>query len=548
MFVFILKCCLSIVGEKQSKESQHDEQTDSEGQDNFYDTVGQLDLSQNNIAPLPDGEGVYHTDTHTCSSTLRQLDAKSGAQDKTTGENNMSVSDQIVPLDSKVNKMVQSSADQMDHKVNEMAASNSREVDLGLNKVTSSVDLEEDDLAFSTVTEKEEECSSYLSHTGHSDKGEEESPVCPEEHVTSQLPHSTQDYVELQRGIRVLPLAGQEEPRDQTEARASDAQMDQLEENIAPRASVVESQLPDEAPSWEAAEEDTLHVSIPEIVVSSPVPTDDESSDGESAVEGDTNEEQREVESSNMERWDIADDQSHADSSWKFPSSHQEADAIPDQTKPDNTCLRQEGDISDSNLLPLGSTADYLASTEASSETNGEEAIDAQSSRAASQGSVPNLGERASSLLSQLRSEIASMKTARLASASPIVASDSDGNATEIENANGITSQERDTSQPASQERDTSQPASQQRDTSQPASQQRDTYLPASQQRDTSQTASQQRDTGPVSAVTYRLPLFEDVDSTCTSFSLDDILSEPAIEEAANYDSDTDYTHKAADV
>ncbi|KAJ7379855.1 hypothetical protein OS493_012607 [Desmophyllum pertusum] len=183
-----------------------------------------------------------------------------------------------------------------------------------------------------------------------------------------------QDYVELQRESRVLPLAGQEEPRDQTEALASDAQMDQLMENIAPCASVVESQFPDEAPSWEAAEEDTLH-----------------SNDGESAVEGDTNEEQREVESSNMERRDIADDQSHADSSWKFPSSQQEADAIPDQTKPDNTCLRQEGDISDSNLVPLGSTADYLASTEASSETNGEEAIEAQSSRAASQGSVPNL-------------------------------------------------------------------------------------------------------------------------------------------------------------
>lgn len=95
------------------------------------------------------------------------------------------------------------------------------------------------------------------------------------------------------------------------------------------------------------------------------------------------------------------------------------------------------------------------------------------------------------------------MKTARLSSASPIQDSDSDGDAS-------LMSQQRDTSQPASQERDSSQP-------------------------------------GPVSAVTYRLPLFEDVDSACSSFSLDDFLSDPVTEEALNSSSETNHVHKKAD-
>lgn len=57
---------------------------------------------------------------------------------------------------------------------------------------------------------------------------------------------------------------------------------------------------------------------------------------------------------------------------------------------------------------------------------------------------VPNLGERASSLLSQLRSEIASMKTARLSNASPIQDVDSAGDGTEMSQQSDT--QERDSS------------------------------------------------------------------------------------------------------
>ena len=124
-----------------------------------------------------------------------------------------------------------------------------------------------------------------------------------------------------------------------------------------------------------------------------------------------------------------------------------------------------------------------------------------------SQGSAPSLGERATSLLSQLRSEIANMKTARLSSASPNISSDDDADTTEIENteqANLALGHANTSSVDAT-------------------SQESDTVL---EKRDTSQSE-------PVSAVTYRLPLFEDVDSTCTSLSLDDFLSDPALEEAA---------------
>lgn len=199
-----------------------------------------------------------------------------------------------------------------------------------------------------------------------------------------------------------------------------------------------------------------------------------------------------------------------------MPSSCQEKDGhisdretYTDQTK-ENTCPKQEGGISRKyhgiNLLPFRSTANVSVSKEAStSEKPGKEvAVIDQAGRTVSSESVhvPNLGERASSLLSQLRSEIASMKTARLSNASPIQAAAGDGDATE-------TSQQRDTSQPASQERDLSQP-------------------------------------GAVSAATYRLPLFEDVDSVCSSFSLDDFLSDPVTEEALSFASETYHVHEGA--
>ena len=183
------------------------------------------------------------------------------------------------------------------------------------------------------------------------------------------------------------------------------------------------------------------------------------------------------------------------------------------------------------------------------------------------------MGERASNLLSQLRSEIASMKSARLSSVVPIIAPEDDANDPDVENNQGhaghetnsatasLTSQERDlsdlqdrdtfqvtpkeldTSEHALQEHCSSDQASKKRDIPEPSSQElgifhveseaRDTSEPVSQECNTIQTVPQRRDPsqpGPVSAVTYGLPLFEDVDSTCTSFSLDDY--DPNVEEA----------------
>lgn len=541
---------LLVLGEKRSKESQPEDQTDSEGQDQFFDTVGQLDSSQDNISPLPDVK-VDHTETRTCSA-LDQLDAKPGASpahlfddaqartmktgDLATPENNMPAPSQMEseeelvgsndsdPLDRKEEEMVPSLADQMDHEAYETAESNTHKMDLGLTKETSSTDLEEDNLVTSTLTENNEGSSSYFAgHTECNEDDEEHSLDRPIDHDIGAVTYSTHDEGDLQGESGVLSPVAQEESRNETEANASESQMGQLEEDMAlhagPPASAVvslESQLTDEVPGGDASAEETLHVGIPEIIVSSPVPTDDEGSDAGSAVEGDANDVQREVEDSGMERQNIDDKQSGIDSSREVSSSCQgneghtsDTDTYTNQTK-DNTCNKQGGGISrkyhESKLLPFRSTSDFSASKETSiSEKPGKEAVTDQSGRTVSQESahVPNLGERASSLLSQLRSEIASMKTARLSSASPIQASDSDGDAS-------LMSQQRDTSQPASQERDSSQP-------------------------------------GPVSAVTYRLPLFEDVDSACSSFSLDDFLSHPVTEEALNSSSETNHVHKKAD-
>ena len=398
--------------------------------------------------------------------------------------------------------MVPSLAGQTDH---EIALSGTHtKMDLCLSKVTSSNDLEEDNLVTSALTEEEDGSSLCIGHTVHEDNDDKKQSL---DGHTDLKPRSETE-------------AHEQEPRSETEAPADDVQMDKLEEDTTSCAGLPASvtvpqgsEPTDEAPNEAASGEETLLASIPEIIVSSPVPTDDEGSDAGSAVEGDTNDLQGDVEDSRKERQDDADDQSHSHSSWKSPSSYQEkesqpseADSFTDGTK-DNTSSKKRSGIfeklHESNLLPFRSTKDFSVSKEASTEKPGKEAIADQSNLTGSQESAPNLGERASSLLSQLRSEIASMKTARLSSVSPNMAPDSDADAPEV-------SQERDTSQPTSQERDTAQP-------------------------------------GPVSAVTYRLPLFEDLDSACTSFSLDDLLSDPVIEEDANSASEAHNIHQGAE-
>ena len=519
---------LLVLGEKRSKESHPEDQTDSEEQDQFYDTVGQLDSSQDNISPLPDVK-VDHTETRTCSLVHLLDDAQTRKTgDLKTPENNMPEPSQMkseeelvgsndsVLLDRKEGEMVPSLAD---HEAYETAESNLHKIDLGLTKQTSSSDHEEDNFVTSTLTENNEGSSSYFAgHTECNGSVEEHSLNRPIDPDIGEVTYSTHDEGDLRGERGVLSPVAQEESRNETEANASEAQMGQLQDDMAlPTSAVVslESQITDEVPSGDASAEETLHVDIPEIIVSSPVPTDDEGSDAGSAIEGDANDMHREVKGSEMEKQNIDDKQSGIDSSREVSSSCQGneggasvADTFTGQTK-DNTCPKQEGGISrkyhESKLLPFRSTADFSTSKEASSEKPGKEAVNGQSGRTVSAESVhvPNLGERASSLLSQLRSEIASMKTARLSSASPIQAADSDGNPTEM-------SQQRDMSQPASQERDPSQP-------------------------------------GPVSTVTYRLPLFEDVDSACSSFSLDDFLSDHVTEEALNSASETNHVHEGAD-
>ena len=528
-----------LLGEKQNKESRLKDQTASQGQGQFYDTVRQLESSQDNVSLSPYGE-AGHTETRTYSSALDQLDAKpceydahlsDDAQAYTrekegliSPENSVPAPSQIgceendsAPLHSTESEMVPSSAEQVDH---EAAESDMHKINRGLTKETALTDLEEGNILTSTLTGNNEGSSSYFAgHTECNESDQEQSLDRLKDHDTGVVTYSSHGERDLHGGSGVMSPVTQEESGNETEAFAPEAQVGQLEQDMvvpagSPATDVVslECQLTEEVSSGEGSTEETLHVSIPEIIVSSPVPTDDEGSDTGSTFEGDAKDVQREVEDSEMERQQSIDDkQSGIDSSQEVPSYCQEnkshtcdTDTYTDQTK-ENTCPKKEGGISrkhhENKLLPFRSTADFSASKEASiGEKPGKEvAVIDQSARTVSSESVhvPNLGERASSLLSQLRSEIASMKTARLSSSSPVQVAD----ATEM-------SQQRDTSQPAPQERDSSQQEP---------------------------------------AVTYRLPLFEDVDSACSSFSLDDFLSDPVTEEALNSASETNHAHEGVD-
>ena len=517
------------------------DQTALEGQGQFYDRVSQLDSSQDNTTLSPDVEA-----DHTASSALDQLNAKPGeyaahllhdAQARIMKEGDLAIPGNNVPALGQVGReeklvclndsaplartegeMVPSSPEQVDH---EAAAVNTHKLELGFTDDTSLTDLEEGNIVTSALTENNRESSSYFeSNTECNESDEEHSLDRLKDHDTDVVTYSTHVEEDLQGESRVLSPVTQEESRNETEAIAFEAQVGQLEEDMVlpagpPATDVVslESPLTEEVPSGDGSAEEALHVSIPEIIVSSPVPTDDEGSDAGSTFEGDANDVQRKVEDNETKRQSTDDKHSGVDSSREVPSCCQEkeghvsdTDTYTDQTK-ENTCPKQESDISrkyhEINLMPFRSKANFSSSKEAStSEKRGEEAAASGQSGCpvpSESAHVPNLGERASSLLSQLRSEIASMKTARLSNASPIQAADSAGDASEE-------SQQRDKSQPAPQERDSSQPP----------------------------------------AVTYRLPLFEDVDSACSSFSLDDFLSDPVTEEALNSASETNHVLEGA--
>ena len=180
--------------------------------------------------------------------------------------------------------------------------------------------------------------------------------------------------------------------------------------------------------------------------------------------------------------------------------------------------------------------------------------------------SLPNLGERASNLLSQLRSEIESMKSARLSGVLPIIAPGHEvtaGSAVVLQEQDALCSllHKRDRDQVASEAREFSEQSSGNRDTSEPPPQELDDFRVESKGHEIvthdsklPQSASLQRETydkaipdyvtalrdssqiGPASTVTYRLPLFEDVDSACSSLSLDDL--DPDVREAPSHSSE----------
>ena len=532
-----------LLDEKQSKEFRLKDQTALEGQGQFYDRVRQLDSSQDNITLSPDVEAG-----HTASSALDQLNAKPGeyaahllddAQARIMKEGDLVIPGNNVPTPGQLGReeklvclndsaplartegeMVPSSPEQVDH---EAAVANTHKLKPGFTEESSLTDLEEGNIVTSALKENNRESSSYFeSNTECNESDEQHSLDRLRDHDPDVVTYSTHSEEDLQGESRVLSPVTQEESRNETEAIAFEVQVGQLEEDMVlpagpPATDVVslESQLTEEVPIGDGSAEEALHVSIPEIIVSSPVPTDDEGSDAGSTFEGDANDVQRKVEDNETKRQSTDDKHPGVDSSREMPSCCQEkeghvsdTDTYTDQTK-ENTCPKQESDISrkymyhEINLMPFRSKANFSSSKEAStSEKRGEEgAATGQSGCPVPSESahVPNLGERASSLLSQLRSEIASMKTARLSNASPIQAADSAGDASKE-------SQQRDKSQPAPQERDSSQ-------------------LPA---------------------VTYRLPLFEDVDSACSSFSLDDFLSDTVTEEALNSASETNHVHEGA--
>lgn len=326
-----------------------------------------------------------------------------------------------------------------------------------------------------------------------------------------------------------------------------------------------------------------LSVGIPEIVVSSPVPTDDESSNEGSVNDLGEDSVQMESKQQSMEKQAFVEGPSE-DNQASSTTQVVDNDKYDKCTTTDQTDGEQMGRKSlndDEEIrLPFRSTANVVALKQASGGEYGTD-VAGESNRDISQESALNLGERASSLLSQLRSEIASMKSARLSGLVLNIASDVEAEVMEEEDVQeqakspvkhdniataSSESQETDLAEItphgrlSSEDCETAQFGSQVCDTTQTAPQ--DVALPGpafqvqervdSKGRDTLQSPlhghdasvppSNGRDSsppGPVSTVSYRLPLFEDVDSASTSLSLDDLISDPTIEGTVNLPFDT---------
>lgn len=294
----------------------------------------------------------------------------------------------------------------------------------------------------------------------------------------------------------------------------------------------------DDAQKKQSVSEGPLDVTIPEIIVSSPVHSGDESCGDHDGVEV-------------QAKVDITVNQidTTAASTKSGTALHKS------NTGEHGKDVREQG--------PQSSGASEEVRSRKQCEGRGS---DEMSRIEAPRTSLPNLGERASNLLSQLRSEIESMKSARLSGVLPIIApgdEDTAGSAVVLQeevapcsllhkrDRDQVASEAREISEQSSGNRDTSEPPPQELDDSrveskghelvthdsklpQSASLQRDTYDKATPDYKTALRDSSQL--GPASIVTYRLPLFEDVDSACSSLSLDDL--DPGVEEAPSHTSE----------
>ena len=515
-----------MIGDKQRKESKRNDQSSSEEQ--------ALGSFSDDVDRLRDENVVHQVDTKEDMSVVLVGTHIGKAYEKGHIPNVNCQNDSQEP---DVNASTSSIADLMIQETGENESSS-----------TNGHDLQGDDMNMSNF--------SHLEHAGRDESNENLSPPGPVNFDGTKVAEGD-FHQDVQLGIQLA-----------NETCPSDAQIDALEGHTVPSEVLEEcvaSEHTDKGQIKQLSEEDLLHVGVPEIIVSSPVPTDDESSYEGSVGKGDVNEVQVEVEQHSSEN----DSQFVDDLSWKsqtFKHEDMEFCKTAGDLSPVQTETNQENDISG---------ASKGNNFEASSGKSSEGATVAQPNCSAVQGSVPNLGERASNLLSQLRSEIASMKSARLSSAVPIIGSEDDANEPEVENnqshaehetnsaAASLTSQEHDLSNLESQDHDTfqvtpkeidtseqaylqehctSDQASKKRDVPQPSPQELGIFQaePVSQECNTIETVPQGCDPSqpqPVSTVVYGLPLFEDVDSTCTSFSLDDY--DPNIEEALNLPSES---------
>ena len=407
-------------------------------------------------------------------------------------------------------------AGRMDQDAFRLALTKCDQKDSGLNIANSSNSFEGETRLSSAAPGMEEKQLS-LPETKHSENDTEEAPQGPLDLETERNNDVARGVGELFEDRRSPSFLDQNEPLSEKVTSKPHVETGQVMENRAPRVlcSLVDSQESDSTEkdlNWGASEGKSLQASIPEIIVSSPIPTDDEDSD-----EGDTSNVQKEVHRNQKERKGKPENYSYTDLAWKFSSSFHVknldqklsgGDASSDETR-DDTSFKKERDMHEelhkNEVKSLRGAEGSVPLAKSNRGKPGDDEEDATvTSSSVFHESVSSLGERATTLLSQLRSEIANMKTARLGGASSVITSGDDGATIVVESTVHANldpeNVNKNSDELATQESST---ASEINDISKPE------HAPA---------------------VTYRLPLFEDVDSTCTSLSLDDFLSDPVLE------------------